>query len=64
MKTIEVIIATDGQVRVKTKGFAGPTCREASAPLEHALGLRASEQLTSEFHHQSATASIQETQSS
>ena len=62
MKTVEVIIAPDGQVRVETKGFAGSECRQASAQLEQALGLRASEQLTCEFHRQPEAESLREAQ--
>jgi len=62
MRTVEVIIAPDGRVRVETKGFAGSECRQASAQLEQALGLRASEQLTSEFHRQAETESLREAQ--
>jgi len=42
VKTIEILI--------KTKGFAGPSCREASRFIEQASGQRTGEQLTSEFH--------------
>jgi hypothetical protein len=51
-KTIEIVVAADGQSRVETKGFAGPECRQASEFLEKALGQRTSEQLTAEFHQQ------------
>jgi len=37
---------------VQTKGFAGPSCREASRFVERALGEPAAERLTAEFHHQ------------
>ena len=49
---IEVIIATDGSLSVQTKGFAGEQCRQASAALERALGLRTAETLTPEFYQQ------------
>ena len=50
MKTIEIIVAPTGQTQVETKGYAGSGCRQASEFLEHALGRRTTEQLTSEFH--------------
>ena len=50
MKTIEIIITSDGQSRVETKGFQGAGCRAASQFLEKALGRTTSETLTSEFH--------------
>ena len=49
-KTIEIVVAPNGQSRVETKGFAGSVCRQASLFIEHALGQRASEQLKPEFH--------------
>ncbi|QDU92341.1 DUF2997 domain-containing protein [Lignipirellula cremea] len=49
-RIIDVIVSPTGETRVETQGFHGATCREASAFLEQALGQRASEQLTSEFH--------------
>ena len=50
MKTIEIIVARDGQTCVETKGFAGADCRQASQFIEQALGHRTGEQLTAEFH--------------
>jgi len=52
-KTIEITVASDGQTRVETKGFAGAECREASRFVEEALGVRVREQTTSEFHQTS-----------
>lgn len=54
MKTIEIIIAPNGQSRVETKGFIGNECRQASRFVEQALGQQTEEQLKAEFH-QSAT---------
>lgn len=50
MKTIEVIVSPQGEVSVQTKGFTGPSCREASQFIEQALGQRLGEQLAAEFH--------------
>ena len=49
-KTIEIIVTPQGETTVTTKGFKGSECREASKFLEDALGQRAGEQLTAEFH--------------
>ena len=49
-KIIEIIISPAGETRLETKGFTGATCQEASGFLEAALGNRAGEQLTAEFH--------------
>ena len=53
-KTIEIIIAPNGQSKVETKGFTGPECRDASRFIEHAIGQQTNEILKSEFH-QTAT---------
>ena len=52
MQTIEVVISSQGETRVETKGFAGSSCRQASQFLEQALGTLASEKLTAEYYQQ------------
>ena len=54
-RIIEVVVSPTGETKVETKGFAGGSCRDASKFLETALGLRASEQLTAEYHAQQST---------
>ena len=54
MKTIEILVAPNGQTQVQTKGFLGASCRDASRFLEQALGQRTDEQLTAEFHQTEA----------
>jgi hypothetical protein len=54
-KIIRVIVGPKGEVKIETKGFSGPACREASKFLEQALGQPASEQLTAEFYQAQAT---------
>ena len=49
-KTIEIIIALNGQSRVETKGFVGSECRDASRFIERALGQHTDEILKAEFH--------------
>lgn len=49
-KIIEVKISPKGEISIETKGFSGGECRDATRRLEAALGVRASEQLTNEFH--------------
>jgi len=49
-KIIEVTVSPKGETSIQTKGFSGGECREASRRLEAALGVRASETLTGEFH--------------
>lgn len=50
MKSIEVIVASDGSTRVETKGFSGAECQQASRFLETALGRRIEKSLTPEFY--------------
>jgi len=49
-QVIEVVLSPVGEAKVPTRGIAGATCRQASRFIEEALGVRAGEQLTSEFH--------------
>ncbi len=46
MKTIEIIVARDGKTTVKTAGFHGSSCREASRFIQQAIGKTQSERLT------------------
>ena len=50
MKTIELTINRKGETTVRTVGFLGQSCRDASSFLEQALGQRTAETLTAEFH--------------
>ena len=50
MKTIEILVNPQGEVKVETKGFTGGSCREASRFIEQALGKKSSEQMTAEFY--------------
>ncbi len=54
-KIIEITVSPKGETTIQTRGFAGEQCRDATRSLEAALGLRTSEQLTSEFHTPVAT---------
>ncbi|WP_337174682.1 DUF2997 domain-containing protein [Paludisphaera sp.] len=49
-KSIEIVVDPRGGAIVRTTGFAGSACREASRFVEQALGLRTAETLTAEFH--------------
>jgi hypothetical protein len=52
MKTIEIVVAPDGKLRLETKGFQGAGCRTASQFLERALGRTTADEVTPEFHQQ------------
>jgi hypothetical protein len=51
-KSIEIIVTPQGKTSIQTRGFTGASCRDASRFLEEALGQRAGERLTGEFHQQ------------
>ncbi len=57
---IEIIVSPTGETNVQTKGFAGSSCRDASALLEKALGQRTGERLTAEFHQQQSVETTQQ----
>ena len=50
MKTIEITVDAQGATTVATRGFTGPSCREASRPYEEALGATTTERVTAAFH--------------
>jgi hypothetical protein len=54
-RTIEVIISPTGETRIETRGFSGPSCRDASRFIEEALGERTAEQITADFHQAAGT---------
>lgn len=57
-KTIEIVVAPNGQAHVETKGFTGSECRQASEFIERALGSKTGETLKAEFY-QAAVATQQ-----
>jgi hypothetical protein len=60
MKRIEIIIASNSQTKIETKGFVGAECRQASQFIEKALGQQTDEVLKAEFHSMtSAQSSLQ-----
>ena len=63
MKTIEITVRPDSQTSVETKGFSGPSCRDASRFLEEAIGQRTGEQLTADFHQSQPVQQSQSVQS-
>jgi len=62
MKTIELVVSPQGDTVVRTKGFVGSTCREASQFLEQALGRRTTEQLSAEFHQTASAEQVRATE--
>jgi hypothetical protein len=49
-QVIEITVNSKGEATVRTRGFAGGECREASRFVEQALGRRTAETLTAEFY--------------
>ena len=54
-KTIEVTVSPEGATSIKTSGFTGSSCRDATRELERALGLAGKESLLPEFYAQTST---------
>ena len=54
-RRIEITVSPEGTVSIKTTGFQGGSCKDATRDLERALGVANSEQHTPEyFEHGSA----------
>jgi hypothetical protein len=51
-KTIEITVSPEGATSIKTTGFTGGSCRDATRDLERALGLAGRESLLPEFYAQ------------
>jgi hypothetical protein len=56
MKTIEVIIDENADVKISTTGFVGAECKKATADLEKALGKTTTDTLTSDYHKRATIA--------
>jgi len=51
-KTIEITVSPEGATSIKTSGFTGGSCRDATRELERALGVAGKESLLPEFYAQ------------
>ena len=49
-KTIEITVSPEGGTSIKTSGFTGGSCRDATRDLERALGLAGKESLLQGYH--------------
>ena len=49
-KTIEVVVGTQGEIKIDAVGFKGADCEKATAFLEKALGQVKARQKKPEFH--------------
>jgi hypothetical protein len=52
VKTIEVIVSTDGTLKIDAVGFSGPDCEKATQFLEKALGATTGKQKKPEHYRQ------------
>jgi hypothetical protein len=53
-KKIEITVSPEGAVSLKTTGFSGSSCKDATRELERALGVASKEAFLPEFHQQQA----------
>ena len=60
MKTIEVIVNTDGTLKIDAVGFSGPDCEKATAFLEKTLGRSIEKQKKPEYHARRSAVGRQE----
>jgi hypothetical protein len=51
-KKIEITVSPEGAVNIKTAGFTGSSCKDATRELERALGVSGRETLLPEFYAQ------------
>ena len=53
-KTIEITVSPEGATSIKTSGFSGGSCKDATRDLERALGVAGRESLLPEYFQQQA----------
>jgi hypothetical protein len=54
-KTIEITVSPEGATSIKTAGFTGSSCRDATRDLERALGVAGKESLLPEYYGKTST---------
>lgn len=54
-KTIEITISPEGTTSIKTSGFTGGSCRDATRDLERALGIAGTEHLLPAYFNRTST---------
>jgi hypothetical protein len=55
VKKIEITVSPEGVTSIKTTGFSGTSCRDATRDLENALGVAGREHLQPEYFQQGIT---------
>jgi hypothetical protein len=56
-KKIEITVSPEGTTSIKTTGFTGRPCKDATRDLERALGVAGRESLQPEYFQQQASQS-------
>ncbi len=51
-KKIEITVSPEGAVSIKTSGFTGSSCKDATRDIERALGVAGRESLLPEYFQQ------------
>jgi hypothetical protein len=54
-KTIEITVTPEGATSIKTSGFTGGSCKDATRDLEKALGVAGRESLLPEYFQRTST---------
>jgi hypothetical protein len=54
-RTITITVSAEGLVSVKTAGFTGSSCRDATRDIERALGVAGTEHLLPEYFQRTST---------
>ena len=54
-KTIEITVSPEGATSIKTSGFTGSLCKDATRDLEKALGVSGRESLLPEYFQRAST---------
>ncbi|MBM4012714.1 MAG: DUF2997 domain-containing protein [Planctomycetes bacterium] len=54
-KIIEITVTPEGATSIKTSGFTGGSCRDATRDLERALGVAGTEHLLPEYFQRAST---------
>jgi hypothetical protein len=60
-KTIEITVSPEGATSIKTSGFTGGSCRDATRDLERALGVAGKESILPEYYQRPEHASQAQT---
>ena len=54
-KRIEITVSPEGATSIKTSGFTGSSCRDATRDIERALGVVGKESLLPEYYGKTST---------